>query len=114
VDDRFEVERAVSIFNQRDQDLSATGSTNPVRFSTGLVCASIGGTGSISAYVERCTRDPTSDANWHLADEEAVSSTDLATAGISISFEEPSRAWWRVRVTARTGTAKINLTGPAA
>lgn len=110
--ERVELEAQDHLFNQFDQDFSATGSTDPIRFGPGEVVVQLSGTGTVTAIVERSTRAP-SAANWAPADYDPISG-DLDVGVAAERYAEPVRAWWRVSITARTGTVKVNLMGPAA
>ena len=83
-----------------------------MRLGPGDVAVQLSGDGTVTAIVERSTRVPTA-ANWAPADSEVLTGS-LDTGIEAVLFREPARAWWRVRVTARTGTVKVSINGRAA
>lgn len=97
-----------------EQDLSAPGSTEAVRFQRsedGVIIAVSGTATSVVFVVERSSRDPGSDPAWSPAQDDAI--TGNPSTGIApLQFREPATGFWRVRFTTLSGgTAKISMVG---
>ncbi len=102
-----------NVFSTMDENLSAPGATEPVRLNRGDVVVQLAGTGTVTAVIERATRDPNSDPNWAPADTGEVTG-DLADGLPVMLFSEPTLGWWRVRVTACSGTVQVHISGESA
>lgn len=105
-------------FLEYTEDFSATGNTNACRFERsedGVLVQLAGSATSITAIVERATKDPnTGTPNW--APASATPFSGNLSAGIPPRrFKEPTRGWWRVRITVLTGgNASVYMVGPKA
>lgn len=102
-------------FLEYTEDFSATGQTDACRFERGSdgVLVQIAGTAtSVTAIVERATKDPgVGTPNWAPASDQPISG-NLATGVAPKRFIEPTRGWWRVRITGLTGgTASVYMVG---
>lgn len=99
-----------------NQDFIAPGSSNPLRLreSGNGVVFHLSGTGTFTAVVERSTRDPQRSAgNWARAEDDDWAG-NLSTGVAPRVYNEPARGWWRLRVTALSGTIQLNIMGERA
>ena len=84
----------------------APGSTTPQNFQStdaGVVVQFSGTATAITAIIERSTLDPVRDTpNWAPAMLDPVIGS-LFTGIAPFLFDEPARAYWRVRITTLTG-----------
>jgi hypothetical protein len=94
------------LYHHVDDTLNAPGATTPLRV-VGEVCVQLSGTAtSITAIVERSTRDPVQGPNWAPAGDPI---TGNPSTGLPIKrYMEPTRGWWRVHITALSGGSVIS------
>ncbi len=100
------------------ETFSATGNFGPFEFKRsdyGLVLQLAGTATTFNAVVERSTIDPAwANPNWVPAVEEPISVNLATTPTPPMVFTEPTRAWWRVRITAISGgNAILSMEGEA-
>lgn len=96
----------LATISQYTEDFAAPGSTPEQRYQRtddGVYIQISGSATAITAIVERSTKDPTREtANWAPASDTPI--TGNLSAGIApLIFNEPSRGYWRVRITTLTG-----------
>lgn len=83
-------------------------STTPRRLQGPVVVQIYGDAISLTAQVERSTRDPAVGANWAPAGAPITGNPDV---GIEPTrYLEPSKGWWRLRVDAMDPDGSINVT----
>lgn len=94
-----------------EQDLTSASSTDAVELSDSLVVQITGAATSVTFVVERSTKNPALfTPNWAPAKDPI--SGNPSTGMIPEGFYEPGVAWWRVRITAMTGTTvKVCIAG---
>lgn len=113
--DRFTIDRGdvATDYQQLDEDRTSAGVTASIRVCGGISLQLAGAATAVVAQVERSTRDPSSTPNWAPAGDPV---TGNPATGIQCRrYEEPTRAWWRVRIVSMTGTpVSIVLEGEAA
>ena len=105
-------------FVEYTEIFNATGETQPLKFQRtddGVHLQIAGSATTVGIVVERCTNEPTGpNPNWAPAMTEPITG-DLSAGIAPFRFTEPSRAYWRVRVTALVGgNCIVVLTGEQA
>lgn len=111
--EQFTIDRGevATTYVRCDEDVSAAPhSTAPIR-ACGLISLQLAGSAtSATVQVERSTRDPASTPNWAPAGD-AI--TGNPSTGLQCRrYDEPTRAWWRVTVSAVSGgTLSVTLDG---
>lgn len=103
------------IFLEYTEDFAAPGVTDALRyerFIDGILMQVSGTATACTVILERSTRDPLREvANWAPVEDVPVSG-NLAVGIAPTAYIEPSRAWWRARISELTGgTATIYLVG---
>lgn len=90
-------------YTQLDEDVTAAPhSTAPIRVTGEIALQIAGAATAVTAQVERSTRDPAVSPNWAPAGDPVSGNP---STGIQCKrYDEPTRAWWRVTVTAITGS----------
>lgn len=109
-DDFTVVENGVSVALQQIAEILTTGQagSTPIRASGPVVVQIYGDAVAFTGRVERSTRDPAVGANW-------------APVGLPLSgnpyegiqptrYEEPSRAWWRLRIDSMNEDGVVTVT----
>lgn len=95
-----------------EENLTAVGATQGVRVRGSVAIQYTGAATSITSVVERSTIDPVlGTPNWARVEDTPV--TGNPSAGMTVaSYTEPAIAWWRVRLTAITGSpVTVSISG---
>lgn len=100
------------------ETFSDTGEIGPFEFTRsdyGIVLQITGTATTFTAIPERATVDPTTaGVNWAPVDELPLSANLTSDPLTPIVYNEPSRAWWRVRITTLSGgNVTISVEGEA-
>lgn len=96
-----------------EHSFTAVGATDWVKLTGEIAVQITGAATAITAKVQRSTRDPDDTPNTANVGEDI---TGNPSTGIDpVGFTEPGAAWWRVDVTALTGSpAEVSLSGGGA
>lgn len=95
-----------------EETKTAVGVTEGVRVRGAVAIQYTGSATAITSVVERSTIDPVlGNPNWARVEDTPVSGNPSTGMTVS-SYTEPAIAWWRVRLTALTGTSvTVSISG---
>lgn len=101
-------------FTHLTELFTATGATDPVMYAESVTVSLTGTATAVTVVVERNPLDPAANpARWAPAEDEVFSGN--LTTGISPRvYDEPAKAFWRVRVASITGgNCHVSMVGVA-